>query len=85
MALPISFGVGLVLVLMGTLASPPLTGILYLAAVVAGSGSAYVLFCVGGHEEEEAATWPDGERPWYGAVEQLEDSERADAEEAPTP
>lgn len=85
MALPISFAISVVLVVAGTLASLPLTGILYLAALVAGPASAYVLLSVVGGHEEEAETWPDGKRPWYGAVEQLQDSEHEDAEEAPSP
>ena len=52
---------------------------------MAGAGSAYVLLGVGGYEEEEAETWPDGKRPWYGEVEQLQGSEHEDAEGVPSP
>ncbi len=81
MVLPLSFALSVVLIVAGTLASPPLTGVLYLVAVLAGAGSAYFLLDSSG-QEEEAATHPDSNRTWYRAVEHLQDPEHADTDKA---
>ena len=83
MALPLSFAAGVVLLVAGTLASPPLTGILYLTAVLAGAGASYFLLGLGG--QEEAATRPDRKRTWNGVAEHLHDPVHADADEATSP
>ncbi len=87
-ALPLSFALGVGLGVLGTLAGPPLTGVLYLLAVLAGAGGAYVLLGARGQEEEEdAPTTPPRplgkKRDWYEeAVEDLRPPEHADNGEA---
>lgn len=78
MALPLSFAAGVVLIVAGTMASPPLTGVLYLMAVLAGVGSAYFLWGESGRDG--VATRLGGKRPWYEAVEQLQNLEPEDAD-----
>jgi hypothetical protein len=80
MALPISLAVSIVLVVVaGALASPPLTGILYLVAVLAGAGGTYVLLGARGQEEEAPTTkQPLGKKSdWHEAVEDLQHPEHA--------
>lgn len=85
MALPLSFAVGVVLVVAGTLASPPLTGVLYLTAVLAGAGVAYVLLSARGWENEAPMRPTGEERAWYGEVQNLRgpEHEAADGETSP--
>jgi len=80
MALPLSFALSVVLIVAGTMASPPLTGVLYLFALVVGGGGAYFLSNESG--QYEAATRPGSKRTWYGAVEHLQDPEHKDTDKA---
>lgn len=72
-ALPLSFAAGVVLIVAGTLARPPLSGVLYLVAVLAGAGAAYLPLGVSGQEEEAAKRSVGKERAWYEVVENLKD------------
>ncbi len=78
MALPLSCAVSVVLIVAGTLASPPLTGVLYLLALVAGACGAYFLSDESG--QNEAATRPGSKRSGYGEMEQPQNPAHADAD-----
>ncbi len=81
MSLALSFAAGLVLILSGTLASPPFTGVLYLAAALAGGVGARFLGKERGRGEEDARIPGEQNRTsWYEAVGHLQRPEHKDAE-----